>query len=60
MESTPRFTSFNEDYSKIEGNDMWKNWRQCYYDKKIAKDNGSQKYKGKNLHQAVKETLSRF
>ena len=60
----PDFTSFSEDYSQIEGADMWEDLRQCYYDKKIDKDNGLQKYKNKKsfqlLHQAVKETLSRF
>lgn len=43
---------------------MWEDLRQCYYDKRIAKNNGSPKYKDKKsfqlLHQAVKETLSRF
>ena len=60
----PDFTSFDDDYSRIEGADMWEDLRQCYYDKKIAKNNGSPKYKDKKsfqlLHQAVKETLSRF
>ena len=60
----PDFTSFEDDYRQIEGADMWENLRQCYYDKKIAKNNGSPKYKDKKsfqlLHQAVKETLSRF
>ena len=60
----PDFTSFKDDYRQIEGADMWKDLRQCYYDKKIAKNNGSPKYKDKKsfqlLHQAVKETLSRF
>ena len=58
------FTSFEDDYRQIEGADMWEDLRQCYYDKKIAKNNGSPKYKDKKsfqlLHQAVKETLSRF
>ena len=60
----PDFTSFEDDYRQIEGADMWEDLRQCYYDKKIAKNNGSPKYKDKKsfqlLHQAVKETLSRF
>lgn len=60
----PDFTSFEDDYCQIEGADMWEDLRQCYYDKKIAKNNGSPKYKDKKsfqlLHQAVKETLSRF
>ena len=60
----PYFTSFEDDYSQIEGADMWENLRQCYYDKKIAKNNGSPKYKDKKsfqlLHQAVKETLQKF
>ena len=60
----PDFTSFEDDYRQIEGADMWENLRQCYYDKRIAKNNGSPKYKDKKsfqlLHQAVKETLSRF
>ena len=60
----PDFTSFEDDYRQIEGSDMWEDLRQCYYDKKIAKNNGSPKYKDKKsfqlLHQAVKETLSRF
>ena len=60
----PDFTSFEDDYRQIEGADMWEDLRQCYYDKKIDKDNGVQKYKNKKsfqlLHQAVKETLSRF
>ena len=60
----PDFTSFADDYRQIEGADMWEDLRQCYYDKKIAKNNGSPKYKDKKsfqlLHQAVKETLSRF
>ena len=60
----PDFTSFEDDYRQIEGADMWEDLRQCYYDKKIAKNNGSPKYKYKKsfqlLHQAVKETLSRF
>lgn len=60
----PDFTSFDEDYSKIKGAAMWEDLRQCYYDKKIDKDNGAQEYKDKKsfqlLHQAVKETLSRF
>lgn len=60
----PDFTSFDDDYSRIKGADMWEDLRQCYYDKKIAKNNGSPKYKDKKsfqlLHQAVKETLSRF
>jgi hypothetical protein len=60
----PNFTSFEDDYRQIEGADMWEDLRQCYYDKKIAKNNGSPKYKDKKsfqlLHQAVKETLSRF
>ena len=60
----PSFTSFEDDYSQIEGADMWEDLRQCYYDKKIAKNNGSPKYKDKKsfqlLHQAVKETLQKF
>ena len=60
----PDFTSFEDDYRQIEGADMWEDLRQCYYDKRIAKNNGSPKYKDKKsfqlLHQAVKETLSRF
>ena len=60
----PDFTSFEDDYSQIDGADMWENLRQCYYDKKIAKNNGSPKYKDKKsfqlLHQAVKETLQKF
>ena len=60
----PDFTSFDDDYSRIKGADMWEDLRQCYYDKKIAKNNGSPKYKDKKsfqlLHQAAKETLSRF
>ena len=60
----PDFTSFEDDYRQIGGADMWEDLRQCYYDKKIAKNNGSPKYKDKKsfqlLHQAVKETLSRF
>lgn len=60
----PDFTYFEDDYRQIEGADMWEDLRQCYYDKKIAKNNGSPKYKDKKsfqlLHQAVKETLSRF
>ena len=60
----PDFTSFEDDYRQIEGADMWEDLRQCYYDKKIAKNNGSPKYNDKKsfqlLHQAVKETLSRF
>ena len=60
----PDFTSFEDDYRQIKGADMWKDLRQCYYDKKIAKNNGSPKYKDiksfQLLHQAVKETLSRF
>ena len=60
----PDFTSFEDDYRQIEGADMWEDLRQCYYDKKIAKNNGSPKYKDKKsfqlLHQAIKETLSRF
>lgn len=60
----PDFTSFKDDYRQIEGADMWEDLRQCYYDKRIAKNNGSPKYKDKKsfqlLHQAVKETLSRF
>ena len=60
----PNFTSFENAYRQIEGADMWEDLRQCYYDKKIAKNNGSPKYKDKKsfqlLHQAVKETLSRF
>ena len=60
----PDFTSFEDDYRQIGGADMWEDLRQCYYDKKIAKNNGSLKYKDKKsfqlLHQAVKETLSRF
>ena len=60
----PDFTPFEDDYRQIEGADMWEDLRQCYYDKKIAKNNGSPKYKDNKsfqlLHQAVKETLSRF
>ena len=60
----PDFTSFEDDYRQIKGANMWEDLRQCYYDKKIAKNNGSSKYKDKKsfqlLHQAVKETLSRF
>ena len=60
----PDFTSFKDDYRQIAGADMWEDLRQCYYDKRIAKNNGSPKYKDKKsfqlLHQAVKETLSRF
>lgn len=60
----PDFTSFEDDYRQIEGADMWEDLRQCYYDKRIEKNNGSPKYKDKKsfqlLHQAVKETLSRF
>ena len=60
----PDFTSFEDDYRQIEGADMWEDLRQCYYDQRIAKSNGSPKYKDKKsfqlLHQAVKETLSRF
>ena len=60
----PDFTSFEDDYHQIEGANMWEDLRQCYYDKKIAKNNGSPKYKDKKsfqlLHQAVKETLSGF
>ena len=60
----PDFTSFEDDYRQIEGTDMWEDLRQGYYDKKIEKNNGSPKYKDKKsfqlLHQAVKETLSRF
>ena len=60
----PDFTSFEDDYRQIKGANMWEDLRQCYYYKKIAKNNGSSKYKDKKsfqlLHQAVKETLSRF
>ena len=58
------FASFEYDYSQIRNSDMWEDLRQCYYDKMTAKINGSPKYKNQKsfqlLHQAVKETLSRF
>lgn len=60
----PDFTSFDDDYSQIKGTDMWEDLKQRYYNKITAKNNGSPKYKDKKsfqlLHQAVKETLSRF
>ena len=57
------YRTWSLDYKKIQGNKMWEDLRNRYYDKKIKKMNGTH-YKDKKsfqiLHEAVKETLSRF
>jgi hypothetical protein len=57
------FTSFEDDYSQIEGADMWNDLRERYYKKKMDKINGVRYHDKKSFqifHEAVNETLQKF
>ena len=57
------YNSWATDYKKIKGAAMWNDLRNRYYEKIIQKNNGTNYTDRKSfqiLHEAVKETLSRF